>query len=440
MSDPTLMNAAAVYAAVQAGQALVEQGRVLEAERMYERVLAAAPENIEARSALGGLALRQGGYDRAAQLFGEAASQDPDNPRWLEGLGLAHLGARRLQQACDALGRTAQLEPKLFIARLHYGWVLELLGRKHEALVNYFGAITQAQTLGLWLSEATTVPGLRELVKHATRQTRDGRKALFDEALGAVRQRDGTDALVRVTQSLQGYLGEAALDYPDPRQKPKFLYVPGLPTMAYFPRELFPWYALLEDNFAAIQEELQAVLGSETGLEPFLKFHSADDKQQYLGGVADPTWDAFFFYRHGERYEANCERCPRTASVLGALPTLVHIRDHAPEVCFSVLTPGTHILKHRGVTNTRLVTHLPLVVPENCALSVGGELHAWQEGRCVTFDDTFEHEAWNRSDRTRVVMLLDVWNPYLSQAECDAVTQLVEAIGTFNRECGVAAE
>ncbi len=110
----------------------------------------------------------------------------------------------------------------------------------------------------------------------------------------------------------------------------------------------------------------------------------------------------------------------------------MRIRDHAPETLFSVLRPGTHILPHRGVTNTRLVTHLPLIVPPDCALRVGGETHVWQTDRCVTFDDTFEHEAWNRSDQTRVVLILDCWNPDLSEAEQAAVTDLVEAIGDYN--------
>jgi len=66
-----------------------------------------------------------------------------------------------------------------------------------------------------------------------------------------------------------------------------------------------------------------------------------------------------------------------------------------------------------------------------------GTVSGWQEGRCVTFDDTFEHEAWNSSDQTRVVMLLDVWNPHLSNVEREAVTCLVESIGDFNRECEI---
>jgi aspartate beta-hydroxylase len=94
-----------------------------------------------------------------------------------------------------------------------------------------------------------------------------------------------------------------------------------------------------------------------------------------------------------------------------------------------VFTPGTHLLPHRGVTNARLVAHLPLIVPEECALRVGGELHHWQEGRVVVFDDTYEHEAWNRSTRNRVVMIFDIWNPYLTEVERLAIAELIPQMG-----------
>jgi aspartate beta-hydroxylase len=100
-------------------------------------------------------------------------------------------------------------------------------------------------------------------------------------------------------------------------------------------------------------------------------------------------------------------------------------------VLFSVFTPGTHLLAHRGVTNTRSVGHLPLVVPPDCALKVGGEEHAWREGEVVVFDDTYEHEAWNRSEQLRVVLIFDIWNPHMSEVERLATQRLVEGIGEF---------
>ena len=124
----------------------------------------------------------------------------------------------------------------------------------------------------------------------------------------------------------------------------------------------------------------------------------------------EPAWNGYYFYRHGARRDENCARCPATSAALDRLP-LPQVREHAPEVLFSVFTAGTHLLPHRGVTNTRVVGHLPLLVPEDCALNVGGEIHVWQEGRVVVFDDTYEHEAWNRSQEMRVVLIFDLWNP-----------------------------
>src|SRR5699024_4227774 len=187
---------------------------------------------------------------------------------------------------------------------------------------------------------------------------------------------------------------------------------------------------------AVIREEMRAVLAEDSGFEPFLGHVDDQGALQDLlrGERGEPAWNAFFFHRHGVRNDANAARCPRTAAALEATP-LCRVRDHSPEVCFSVLTPGSHILPHRGVTNTRLVTHLPLVVPSDCALRVGGETHVWEPGRCVTFDDTFEHEAWNDSDQTRVVLIVDSWNPDLTDVEQQAVSDLVAAIGDFNRAC-----
>ena len=100
-------------------------------------------------------------------------------------------------------------------------------------------------------------------------------------------------------------------------------------------------------------------------------FGSEALEQTNLRGLdVPPSWTGYYFYRHGVRREDNCVSCPATARALDRLP-LVHVRDHGPEVLYSVFTPGTHLLPHRGVTNTRLVGHLPLIVPEDCALECG---------------------------------------------------------------------
>ena len=111
----------------------------------------------------------------------------------------------------------------------------------------------------------------------------------------------------------------------------------------------------------------------------------------------------------------------------------MEIAGHAPEICFSVLSSGTHILPHTGVSNSRVVVHLPLVLPGQCALTVAGIEREWQKGQLLIFDDTFEHEAWNRSDSDRVILLMDAWHPDLREAERIALAELVFQIGIFNR-------
>lgn len=376
--------------------------------------------------------LQRGDLQRAGQLFRQVLDETPDDLEALQVLGAAHLAAGDFSAAAKALRQAVRQAPYLFVERLRLGMALERLDQPDAALTAYFGALRTAQDQGRWLSDETTAPGLREAVKHAMRFVDTGRLGWFQRVLEPLQLRYGVDEMRRVEHCLHAYLGERQVQMPDPRQRPKFLYFPGVPSRPYYPRERFPWHEALEAATDWMREELRSVLARQQSLEAFLG-PPPPGQQSMLqsSGAQAAAWDAYFFYRHGERYDANAAACPRTAALLDRLP-LTRIRDHAPETLFSVLSPGTHILPHTGVTNVRLVTHLPLIVPPDCALRVGGDMHVWQEGRCVTFDDTFEHEAWNRSDETRVVLILDSWNPDLTESECAAITELIGAIGDFN--------
>jgi len=214
-------------------------------------------------------------------------------------------------------------------------------------------------------------------------------------------------------------------------QRPRFFYVPDLPAQPFLDPELQPWAATLRAAFADIRAEALQVVQEDAGLEDFVEVRPGDHIGNYLGGRL-PAWEAFFFYRHGVRYDANHWRCPRTSTVLESID-LCRIPGQTPEICFSVLAPGTHILPHHGVTNTRTVMHLPLVVPEGCALNLveRGE-HRWREGELVLFDDTYLHEAWNRAASARVILLMDCWNPHLGAAEREAVSVISQTIGTLD--------
>ena len=319
--------------------------------------------------------------------------------------------------------------------RLELARSLEERQQPGDALLAYYRAIIESQRQGRWLDKQTTPAPLLSRVTHAMQTVKEGRRRVFEMALAPVRARYGGGALARFDECLAHLTGEKYAARADPRQKPSILYFPGIPASPWFGRDAFPWFEALDGATAEIREELLAVMPRTEQAERV--FDSDDAERRGLAGEhGAPCWNGFYFYRHGERREDNLALCPRTAAVLEGLP-LCRIRGHAPEVMFSVLTPGTHILPHRGVTNTRVVCHLPLVVPEDCALVVGGEKHAWREGEAVAFDDTYEHEAWNRGEKPRVVLIVDVWNPYLTAAERDAVAILVGAMGDFNRAAGL---
>ncbi|MGH8243607.1 MAG: aspartyl/asparaginyl beta-hydroxylase domain-containing protein [Steroidobacteraceae bacterium] len=320
-------------------------------------------------------------------------------------------------------------------ARLDLARRLEERHRHGDALLAYYRAIIEAQRQGRWLDKGTTAPELVSRVSHAMRYGKAGRRRAFEHELAPVYERHGREALRRFEDCLAMQVGEHRAQPDDARQKPSMLYFPGLPATPYYLRAEFPWLDAFERKAAAIREELLDVMPQTERSERVFASDEAE-RRGLAGGDGAPAWQGFYFYRHGLRREENHALCPRTSAALAALP-LVHIRGNAPEVMFSVLTPGTHILPHRGVTNTRVVCHLPLVVPEGCALIVGGERHEWREGVAVLFDDTYEHEAWNRGSETRVVLIADVWNPNLTAAEREAVSVLAGAMTAFNEAAGV---
>jgi aspartate beta-hydroxylase len=133
--------------------------------------------------------------------------------------------------------------------------------------------------------------------------------------------------------------------------------------------------------------------------------------------------EPYFFWENGRRDDANCARCPRTAAAIESLPVL-DIPGKGPTAMYSILKPHTRIPPHTGTTNARTTIHLPLVVPPGCGFRVGAEVREWREGEAWAFDDTIEHEAWNDSDSPRAILIIDGWNPLLTEAEREVVRKV----------------
>ncbi len=169
-----------------------------------------------------------------------------------------------------------------------------------------------------------------------------------------------------------------------------------------FDKSVFPWTADFEANWERIRAELGQVLETRDELPSFHEL-SPDQKRISKGD----NWKTFVFYVFGERFDPNCARCPETARLLDAVP---HIRN----AWFSILAPGYRIPPHHGPTNGIIRIHLGLQIPadrDNCWIRVDDQVLHWEEGKCIVFDDYFEHEVQNNTDQQRVVLFFDVDRP-----------------------------
>lgn len=169
-----------------------------------------------------------------------------------------------------------------------------------------------------------------------------------------------------------------------------------------FAKTVLPWTAELEANWRTIRAELDRVLEHRERIPLF-----QDISPDQMRIATDTRWRTFIFYGFGFRAEGACAACPETVKLLERIPNL-----HS--AWFSILGPGYHIPAHRGVTKGIVRCHLGLKVPrdaEKCRMEVGGETFHWEEGRCVVFDDTYQHEVWNETVDERAILLIDVDRP-----------------------------
>lgn len=175
----------------------------------------------------------------------------------------------------------------------------------------------------------------------------------------------------------------------------------------------------------------------DPGLRPYVEQPSGVPENKWSPLDRSLDWGALHLWRDGERVEEACARAPQTAALVEQLP-LCRIAGRAPAVFFSILKAGKRIPPHTGVTNVRAIVHLPLIVPNGCTFRVGGETRPWIEGKAFVFDDTIEHEAHNPTDRDRAMLILDCWNPHLSEAERAMICRIYE-VTDAHRGAGTSA-
>jgi aspartate beta-hydroxylase len=355
----------------------------------------------------------------ARQHFEAATKADPKAAALWLNLAKAH------RLSGDDAGERAALEAALETDQRHL-MALIRLAELHERRGELADATTRWAGVAALSAEHSNPPGelrvifdhAREFVKQRTEQLAKALGEGLAPGLSTASSRDRR----RLSTAMEIMLGRRQV-YTNLCHG---MHYPFLPADEYFDREHFPWLDELEAQSDVIRAELVDLLAADDpGLSPYVTMPPGTPRNVWTDLNNSAAWSALHLWKDGERIEGACARAPRTAAIVEKLP-LAQIPRRAPTVFFSILQAGKHIPPHTGVTNTRAIIHLPLIVPEGCAFRVGGETRPWREGEAFAFDDTIEHEAWNRSDRNRAILILDCWNPHLSEDERAMIQQMFD--------------
>ena len=376
---------------------------------------------VQSLTAAGIAALRRGDMPAARLSFGRVAEAGAAD--FTVHLGLAYVcqDLREFDAARKAVDAALALQPRDLRALAFKADHLKAAG--DPSAPNYYQAVLQCAP-----QRAQLPPELQTLVARAQAEVDRHAKTLesaLREQLLRVAAQTG-EASPRYMQSLDLLAGRKQIYF----QAPRLYYFPELPHIQFFERAAFPWLDAIEAATDDIRQEMLGVLHDPQSPQSFAPYVQRDPARPALreGGMLDnPDWSAFYLWKDGALVDENAVRCPRTVAALREAP-LTQVPGRSPNVLFSQLRPGARIPAHNGFINTRLIVHLPLVVPPGCAFRVGNETREWVEGRAWLFDDTIEHEAWNHSDQTRVILLFEAWRPELSAAERAQVSALFQAI------------
>lgn len=363
------------------------------------------------------LALAAGNLHQASLLLTTAARYDcVDTDTWLK-LAAVRRGLQNELGALEAVEGALRCDPLNFIALLLQASILETQGdiRSDE----YFGRALAQRPNGL------LAPQMQQMLDHAAvryaawQKIVDGnlREALDRLKLPPTYELDRLGRfrtnIVRLTRPYHS--------------EPSDYHYPGLPEVEFYDRDMFEWVDRLEAATDDIASEFnQCVSAERNELVPYVQYADGQPVRQWANLNHSFDWSAIHLLRNGNPVAANVQHCPKTMALLASLPQ-PQIAGVSPNAMFSLLAPGAKIPPHTGVSNTRLICHLPLIIPDGCWFRVGAERRSWRHSVAWVFDDTIEHEAENESNALRVVLIFDVWQPALSAVERDGVSAILTA-------------
>ncbi|HEY0749330.1 MAG TPA: aspartyl/asparaginyl beta-hydroxylase domain-containing protein [Steroidobacteraceae bacterium] len=399
-------------------------GRVQEADQLVRQAEAEAPGHPLVLNESARRLLLSGDFSRARALLNQAVAEDPSHASiWLN-LAVALRGLKQGDQEMAAIDKVLAFEPRNLRALLQKASLQELQGKPRAAAMTY-RYVLQSVPAG-----SLPPQSLRPVFQHAMQFVATNDRELenfLDGRLKELRLRYADEPLRRFDRCLETLLRKK----PIYRPQPSFMYFPRLPALEFYERSDFPWLDSIEAATDDIREELMNVLREgPDALVPYVDIPAGTPLDQWRELNRSRRWGVYYLWREGVPLPEHIARFPRTVAALNAWPRC-EVPGCSPTAVFSILDAKTRIPGHTGVSNTRLIVHLPLIVPPGCGFRVGAERRDWQPGKAFVFDDTFEHEAWNDSDVPRAVLILDIWSPHLSTAERDMVSRVTADVGEF---------
>jgi aspartyl/asparaginyl beta-hydroxylase (cupin superfamily) len=355
-------------------------------------------------------------FSRAIELLLEAAQSEGSDPSlWLRIAGMQRANGDP-QAALDAVHRALSLAPLDFTALLMRASLLQRMGDTGAGEA-WGHALAQRPDGQL---PPQLAPVIAEAEQHHSAWLAE-REARMKSAMAGAEGKANAAERKRIERFRTNVLRRTRPYHSEPTH----FHFPELTEREFHPREAFPWLEEVEAATSQITDELHAVMDAERAeLVPYIQYEEHQPLDQWRELNRNRDWTAIHLIKNGEWIETNARHCPQTMALLDRLPQ-PQMKSAGPNAMFSLLAPHTHIPPHVGVSNARLVCHLPLIVPEGCWFRVGAETREWVPGNAFLFDDTIEHEAMNESDSLRVVFIFDVWHTDLSEAERDAVAALI---------------
>jgi len=354
----------------------------------------------------------------ARQTLERALDREPGTLALWTKLSALRRATGDLPGALAAIDQALVIAPLDFSALLARAILLEKLndGSAGEAFMNAIARLP---------SDEEVPPALSATIAHA-RARADQYIASIEKRLSAAIPQGLDSGHAKTASRFASNISRRTRHY---HQEPTDFHFPGLPEIEFHEREQFPELTALEQATDTIRAEFEALIAAEAAeMVPYIQYPERVPLRQWKALNNNRDWTAIHLLQNGKKIEANARHCPRTMAAIARLPQ-PHVPGASPNAMFSLLAPRTHIPPHTGVANTRLVCHLPLIVPPGCGFRCGATTCEWRLGETFVFDDTIEHEAWNDSDELRVVLIVDLWPPALDAIDRESVAKIIAAAG-----------